>query len=124
MTPKEKELVLLACQEQINNLLQYSNPNNRARALIVEHFNAEGHPESEFDYVLANFIEELEILQEDPEQLLQAHWFNLDGIKHILNKTFRGSLVKALNAEPHLENLLLMLYTKDKFNIALPITIN
>lgn len=124
MTPKEKELIMLACQEQINNLLQYADPNNRERALIVEVFNSEGHPESEVDYVLANFIEELELLQEDPEQLLKAHWFNLDAIKHILNKNFRGSLVKALGAEPHLENLLLMLYTKSKFNIQLSITLN
>ena len=124
MTTQEKELVLLACQEQINNILQYSDPNNRDRALIVEQFNAEGHPESEFDYVLANFIEELEMLQEDPEQLLQAHWFNRDGITHILNKTFRGSLVKVLNSEPHLENLLFMLYAKDKLNMEINTSVN
>lgn len=124
MTLQEKELVLLACQEQINNLLQFNEYNSRERALLVERLNAGGRDESDLDEILLHFIEELELIQEQPESLLKAHWFNREALKHIFNQNFRGSLVKALSSEPHLENLLLMLYTKDKLNIELLTSLN
>lgn len=124
MTLQEKELVLLACQEQINNLLQFNEYDSRERALLIEKLNADGRDESDLDEILLHFIEELEVIQEQPESLLKAHWFNREALKHIFNKSFRGSLVKALNSEPHLENLLLMLYTRDKLNIELLISLN
>lgn len=106
MVYKEKELIILACQTQIDNLSKFYEPTHPSRALLVEKFNANGHDEMELDFAIINLIEELEDIQEEPEKLFGASWFNRDAIKLILIEIFEPSLLELLGSQMASNNLI------------------
>jgi len=106
MVYKEKELIILACQTQIDNLSKFYEPTHLSRTLLVEKFNANGHDEMELDFAIINLIEELEDIQEEPEKLFGASWFNRDAIKLILIEVFEPSLLELLGSQMASNNLI------------------
>lgn len=113
MTENERALTLLACQEQIVSLMGLAEPTNPRKALLIEHFNAKGLDELDLDLLILQFIGELEIIQEQPDRLLEAHWFNRKALMHILKETFSENMLELLKSVEARDNLLLSLYLKE-----------
>ena len=114
MNEREKEIITLACQQQIASLLKFLDPDEPLRLLMLSDL-----PDPDMlEPLVKEFIEELEIIQEQPEFILDCSWLNAEGLKHILKHTFKeGKDTAHLVNNPHTENILINLYLKGKLNL-------